>query len=103
MSRVKKACISSSAMPSRWSTQPSRVTLMLKVKIPMAASLLRVGPLLFPTFVCRGREQLRAGRRVEHPHLPGVLVRRVQVVGDVQNPAIGANFRAHVRFGREAD
>src|SRR5215471_13857657 len=43
MRLVKKACVSSSAIPSRWSTQPSRVTLMLKVKIPMAASLLRVG------------------------------------------------------------
>src|SRR5262245_2613534 len=40
---VKKACVSSSAIPSWWSTQPSRVTLMLKVKSPMAASLLRVG------------------------------------------------------------
>src|SRR5438067_13564567 len=35
MRRVKKACVSSSAIPSRWSTQPSRVTLMLKVKSPM--------------------------------------------------------------------
>src|SRR6476661_2456455 len=43
MSRVKKACVSSSAIPSRWSTQPSRVTLMLKVKSPMTTSLLRRG------------------------------------------------------------
>jgi hypothetical protein len=35
MRRVKKACVSSSAIPSWWSTQPSRVTLMLKVKSPM--------------------------------------------------------------------
>src|SRR5918999_209501 len=42
MRRVKKACVSSSAIPSRWSTQPSRVTLMLKVNSPMAATLLRV-------------------------------------------------------------
>src|ERR1700749_1131784 len=34
--RVKKACVSSSAIPSRWSTQPSRVTFMLKVRSPMA-------------------------------------------------------------------
>lgn len=40
---VKKACVSSSAIPSRWSTQPSRVTFMLKVRSPMATSLLRVG------------------------------------------------------------
>src|SRR5262245_50473492 len=40
MRRVKKACVSSSAIPSWWSTQPSRVTLMLKVKSPMAANLL---------------------------------------------------------------
>jgi hypothetical protein len=33
--RVKKACVSSSAIPSRWSTQPSRVTLMPKVRSPM--------------------------------------------------------------------
>ncbi|KYF93204.1 hypothetical protein BE17_48625 [Sorangium cellulosum] len=32
---MKKACVSSSAIPSWWSTQPSRVTLMLKVKSPM--------------------------------------------------------------------
>src|SRR5689334_12203884 len=38
MRRVKKACVSSSAMPSRWSTQPSRVTLMPKVRRPMAQS-----------------------------------------------------------------
>src|SRR5262249_42263171 len=43
MRRVKKACVSSSAIPSWWSTQPSRVTLMLKVKSPMVTSLLRVG------------------------------------------------------------
>src|SRR5262245_50260667 len=43
MRRVKKPCVSSSAIPSPWSTQPSRVTLMLKVKSPMAASLLQVG------------------------------------------------------------
>src|SRR6478609_1607402 len=43
MRRVKKTCVSSSAIPSWWSTQPSRVTLMLKVKSPMATSLLRVG------------------------------------------------------------
>src|SRR5262245_56286232 len=43
MRRVKKACVSSSAIPSWWSTQPSRVTLMLKVKSPMATSFLRVG------------------------------------------------------------
>src|SRR3954447_2626794 len=36
MRRVKKACVSSSAMPSWWSTQPSRVTLRLKVRSPMA-------------------------------------------------------------------
>jgi hypothetical protein len=35
MRRVKKACVSSSAIPSWWSMQPSRVTLMLKVKSPM--------------------------------------------------------------------
>src|SRR5690242_200892 len=34
MRRVKKACVSSSVIPSRWSTQPSRVTLMLKVRSP---------------------------------------------------------------------
>src|SRR5262249_52476011 len=43
MRLVKKACVSSSAIPSRWSTQPSRVMLMLKVKSPMATPLLRVG------------------------------------------------------------
>src|SRR5688572_15119299 len=43
MRRVKYACVSSSAIPSRWSTQPSRVTLMLKVRSPIATSLLRVG------------------------------------------------------------
>src|SRR5579859_2914584 len=35
MRRVKKACVSSSAIPAWWSTQPSRVTLRLKVKSPM--------------------------------------------------------------------
>src|SRR5205085_3474318 len=35
MRRVKKACVSSSAIPSWWSTQPSRVTLRLKVNSPM--------------------------------------------------------------------
>src|SRR5262245_21399191 len=44
MRRVKKACVSSSAMPARWSTQPSRVTLMLKVRRPMAASLSLLPP-----------------------------------------------------------
>ena len=39
MRRVKKACVSSSAIPSWWSTQPSRVTLMLKVKSPMVSSV----------------------------------------------------------------
>src|SRR5689334_17502283 len=39
MWRVKKAWISSSAIPSWWSTQPSRVTLMLKVKSPMVFSV----------------------------------------------------------------
>src|SRR5689334_18172184 len=39
MWRVKKACVSSSAIPSWWSTQPSRVTLMLKVKSPMVSSV----------------------------------------------------------------
>jgi hypothetical protein len=38
MRRVKKACVSSSAIPSWWSTQPSRVTLMLKVCGDQAAS-----------------------------------------------------------------
>src|SRR6187551_2581278 len=33
--RVKKACVSSSAIPSWWSTQPSKVTLRLKVRSPM--------------------------------------------------------------------
>src|SRR4051812_33000884 len=42
MRRGKGAGVSSSAIPSRWSTQPSRVTLMLKVKIPMAPRLLGV-------------------------------------------------------------
>src|SRR5436190_12286747 len=42
MRRVKKAWVSSSAMPSRWSTQPSMVMLMLKVKSPMTAKLLQV-------------------------------------------------------------
>src|SRR6185312_10502462 len=32
----EEACVSSSAMPSWWSTQPSRVTLRLKVRTPMA-------------------------------------------------------------------
>src|SRR5262245_54827793 len=36
MRRVKKACVSSSAIPSWWSTQPSRVRLRLKVSGPMA-------------------------------------------------------------------
>src|SRR5262245_32005067 len=36
MRRVKKACVSSSAIPSWWSTQPSRVRLRLKVRSPMA-------------------------------------------------------------------
>src|ERR1044071_7015290 len=36
MRRVKKACVSSSAIASRWSTQPSRVRLRLKVRSPMA-------------------------------------------------------------------
>src|SRR5688500_4372926 len=36
MRRVKKACVSSSAIPSWWSTQPSRVTLRPKVSSPMA-------------------------------------------------------------------
>src|SRR6185295_16844223 len=36
MRRVKKACVSSSAIPSWWSTQPSRVRLKLKVRSPMA-------------------------------------------------------------------
>jgi hypothetical protein len=40
MRRVKKACVSSSAIPSWWSTQPSSVTLMLKARSPIAASLL---------------------------------------------------------------
>src|ERR671912_781817 len=44
MRRVKKACVSSSAIPARWSTQPSRVTLMLKVRRPMAASLSLLPP-----------------------------------------------------------
>src|SRR5262245_892022 len=35
MRRVKKAWVSSSAIPSWWSTQPSRVTLRLKVRSPM--------------------------------------------------------------------
>jgi hypothetical protein len=39
MRRVKKACVSSSAIPSWWSTQPSRVTLILKVKSPMVSSV----------------------------------------------------------------
>src|SRR4051812_1904783 len=39
MRRVKKACVSSSAIPSWWSTQPSRVTLMLKVNSPMVSSV----------------------------------------------------------------
>ena len=30
-------------MPSRWSTQPSMVMLMLKVKCPITAKLLKVG------------------------------------------------------------
>src|SRR5262245_11669019 len=38
MRRVKKACVSSSAIPSWWSTQPSRVTLMPKVKSPTVSS-----------------------------------------------------------------
>src|SRR3954470_17686093 len=36
MRRVKKACVSSSAIPSWWSTQPSRVRLRLKMSSPMA-------------------------------------------------------------------
>src|SRR3546814_8620833 len=40
MRLVKKACVSSSAIPSWWSTQPSRVTLMLKVRSPMVSSVL---------------------------------------------------------------
>src|ERR1043165_8786101 len=47
MRRVKKACISSSAIPSRWSTQPSNVTLMLKVRSPMEHSPLRASPIRF--------------------------------------------------------
>src|ERR1700709_1647857 len=39
MRRVKKAWVSSSALPSWWSTQPSKVTLMLKVKSPMGSSV----------------------------------------------------------------
>src|SRR5687767_12217297 len=39
MRQVKNACVSSSAIPSWWSTQPSRVTLMLKVKSPMVSSV----------------------------------------------------------------
>src|SRR3954452_24012212 len=35
--RVKNACVSSSAIPSWWSTQPSRVT--FKLKVNHAASL----------------------------------------------------------------
>src|SRR6185436_4495399 len=35
MRRVKKACVSSSTIPSRWSTHPSRVTLRLNVRSPM--------------------------------------------------------------------
>ena len=33
--RLKKACVSSSAMPASWSTQPSRVRLMQKVRMPI--------------------------------------------------------------------
>src|SRR6187431_213429 len=60
MRRVKKACVSSSAIPSWWSTQPSRVTLMLKVKSPM---------LSFPLFEgIHGRHQrLGVSRRDLHP------------------------------------
>src|SRR5688500_13038267 len=39
--RVRKACVSSSAILSWWSTQPSTVTLMLKVKSPMRRGLLK--------------------------------------------------------------
>src|SRR6476620_3331409 len=39
MRRVKKAWVSASAIPSWWSTQPSRVTLMLKVRSPMVSFL----------------------------------------------------------------
>src|SRR4029453_9397104 len=35
MRRVKKACVSLSAIPSWWSTQPSKVTLVLKISSPM--------------------------------------------------------------------
>src|SRR5688572_4635748 len=43
MRRVKKACVSSSAIPSWWSIQPSRVTLMLKVKSPMRLRSYSIG------------------------------------------------------------
>src|SRR5258705_10127616 len=55
MRPVQKACGSSSAIPSWWSTQPSRVTLMLKVKSPMRRVLRRtsLADVLAPALVGR--------------------------------------------------
>src|SRR5262245_5853928 len=62
MKWVKKACVSSSAIPSRWSTQPSRVTLMLKVR-PMAASLSLLRSRSMPASSNALEEPVRKGRR----------------------------------------
>src|SRR5205814_4933855 len=82
MRRVKKACVSSSAIPSWWSTQPSRVTLMLNVKSPMRRVLSQtsLADVLAPARVGRddpppdpggaGLDRLLDRRVVRRPRVP---------------------------------
>src|SRR5688500_7675114 len=92
MRRVKNACVSSSAIPSSWSTQPSRVTLMLKVKSPMATSLLRVARTAGLRPVDEYLEAVGATSVRPHHLLPGIV--RARPAGLVGPQDLRANFDA---------
>src|SRR6476661_1383176 len=97
MRRVKKACVSSSAIPSWWSTQPSRVTLMVKVKSPMATSLLQVGRTALLIFqvpeenrggVAAGRKPAAVGRE---RHTVGQAACKDELMANVVREQIADN------------
>src|SRR5215210_7309888 len=115
MRQVKKACVSSSAIPSWWSTQPSKVTLMLNVKSPMRRVLSHtsLADVLAPARVGRddpppdpggaGLDRLldrRVVRRPRVPRQPGAAGRarghRLQLAD------AGLGLRGAARLRREA-
>src|SRR5262245_54744857 len=98
MRRVKKACVSSSAIPSWWSTQPSRVRLRLKVRSPMAgeSNATRLRRRGHPAAVRRPRVAVLA-RRIEegraHDQRLGLLSRLAS-----ETEAYGLTHAGHRRL-----